>query len=120
MPRPYLDRIAKLIPDHVAVTAFPRLDTLVDIGARLRLVENFDGLRQVLSLANPPLEAIGPPAVAAELASIANDCLAEICRKYPYAFPSFIAALPLNDVDAGIKEMDRAIGSLGARGVQLF
>src|SRR6516164_4785408 len=29
MPRPYLDRIAKLIPDHVAVTAFPRLDTLM-------------------------------------------------------------------------------------------
>ena len=65
MPRPYLDRIAKLIPDHVAVTAFPRLDTLVDVDARVRLVESFDGLRQVLSLANPPLEAIGPPAVAA-------------------------------------------------------
>ena len=120
MPRPYLDRIAKLIPDHVAVTAFPRLDTLVDVDARLRLVESFDGLRQVLSLANPPLEAIGPPAVAAELARIANDCLAEICGKYPHAFPTFIAALPLNDIEASIKEMDRAIGSLGARGVQLF
>ena len=120
MPRSYLDRVAKLIPDHVAVTAFPRLDTLVDIDARLRLVESFDGLRQVLSLANPPLEAIGPPAVAAELARIANDCLAELCRKYPHAFPGFIAALPLNDVDASIKEMDRAIGGLGARGVQLF
>jgi uncharacterized protein len=119
MPRPYLDRIAKLIPDHVAVTAFPRL-TLVDIDARLRLVESFDGMRQVLSLANPPLEAIGSPAVVAELARIANDGLAEICRKYPHAFPTFIAALPLNDIDASVKEMDRAIGALGARGVQLF
>jgi uncharacterized protein len=116
LSRPY----CQAHPDHVAVTAFPQLDTLVDIDARLRLVENFDGLRQVLSLANPPLEAIGPPAVAAELARIANDCLAEICRKYPQAFPTFIAALPLNDVDASVKEMDRAIGSLGARGVQLF
>lgn len=120
MPRPYLDRIAKLIPDHVAVTAFPRLDTLVDVEARLRLVESFDGMRQVLSLANPPLEAIGPPAVAAELARIANDGLAEICRKHPHAFPAFIAALPLNDIDASVREMDRAIGVLGARGVQLF
>ena len=120
MPRPYLERIAKLIPDHVAVTAFPRLDTLVDIEARLRLLESFDGLQQVLSLANPPLEAIGPPPVAAELARLANDCLAEICRKYPDVFPAFIAALPLNDVDASIKEMDRAIGALGARGVQVF
>jgi len=120
MPRPYLERIAKLIPDHIAVTAFPRLDTLVDIEARLRLLESFDGLQQVLSLANPPLESIGPPAVAIELSHIANDCLAEICRKYPHAFPTFIAALPLNDVDASIKEIDRAIGSLGARGVQIF
>jgi uncharacterized protein len=120
MPRPYLERIAKLIPDHVAVTAFPRLDTLVDIEARLRLVESFDGLRQVLSLANPPLEAVGPPAVASELARIANDCMAEICRKYPHAFPAFVAALPLNDIDASITEMERAIGSLGTRGVQLF
>ncbi len=120
MPRPYLERIAKLIPDHIAVTAFPRLDTLVDIDARRRLVESFAGLRQVLSLANPPLEAIGPPAVAAKLARIANDCLAEICGKYPQLFPAFIAALPLNDVDASIAEIDRAIGSLGARGVQLF
>jgi uncharacterized protein len=58
--------------------------------------------------------------VAAELARIANDCLAEICRKFPHAFPAFIAALPLNDIDASVKEMDRAIGALGARGVQLF
>lgn len=120
MPRPYLDRIAKIIPDHVAVTAFPRLDTLVDVEARLRLLEGFDGLRQVLSLANPPLELIGLPAVAAELARIANDCLADICRKYPHAFPTFVAALPTNDIDASIEEMDRAISDLHARGVQLF
>jgi uncharacterized protein len=46
--------------------------------------------------------------------------LAEICGKYRQLFPVFIAALPLNDVDASIEEIDRAIGSLGARGVQLF
>jgi uncharacterized protein len=120
MPRPYLDRIARIIPDHVAVTGFPRLDTLVDTEARLRLVEGFDGLRQVLSLANPPLELIGPPRVAVELARIANDSLAEICRKHPHAFPAFIAALPTNDVEASIEEMDRAISTLDARGVQLF
>src|SRR5262249_37826031 len=100
MPRPYLDRIAKLIPDHVAVTAFPRLDTLVDVDARLRLVESFDGLRQVLSLANPPLEAIGPPAVAAELARIANDFLAEVCGENPHAFSAFIPAVPLYKLEA--------------------
>ena len=59
MPKAYLERLATLIPDHVAVTAFPRLDTLVDVDARLRLLDEFGGIQQVLSLANPPLELIG-------------------------------------------------------------
>jgi aminocarboxymuconate-semialdehyde decarboxylase len=120
MPRVYLDRLEKIVPDHVAVKAFPRLDTLVDLDARLRLVEEFDGLQQVLSLANPPLELIGPPAVSAELARIANDALADACRRHPHAFPAFIAAMPMNDVDAALREIDRAIGELGARGIQVF
>ena len=120
MPRAYLDRLEKIVPDHVAVKAFPRLDTLVDLDARLRLVEEYDGFQQVLSLANPPLELIGPPAVSTELARIANDALACACRRHPHAFPTFIAALPMNDVDASLRELDRAIGQLGARGIQVF
>lgn len=120
MPRPYLDRLQKIAPDHVAAKAFPRLDTLVDVDARLRLLEEFDGLRQVLSLANPPLELLGPPGVSIELARIANDSLADICHRHPDAFPTFIAALPMNDVDATLREIDRAIDELGARGIQVF
>jgi len=98
MPKAYHDRIAPLIPDNPAVTAFPRLKTLVDIEARLRLLDEFDGLQQVLSLANPPLELIAPPDRTPELARIANDALAEICRKYPDRFPTFIAAMPTNNM----------------------
>jgi uncharacterized protein len=120
MPKPYLDRLMQIIPGHVATTAFPRLKTLADVDARLRLLDGFDGMQQVLSLANPPLELIGGPDVAAELARIANDSLAEVCRKHPDRFPTFIAALPMNDVEAALREIDRAIGDLGARGVQIF
>jgi uncharacterized protein len=120
MPRRYLERLQQIVPDHVAATAFPRLDTLVDIDSRLKLVEEFDGLQQVLSLANPPLELIGPPQVASELARTANDCLAEICCRHPHAFPAFIAAMPMNDVGATLREIDRAVGELGARGIQVF
>ena len=45
MPKVYLDRLADLIPNHVALTAFPRLKTLVDVDARLRLIDEFDGLQ---------------------------------------------------------------------------
>jgi predicted TIM-barrel fold metal-dependent hydrolase len=104
----------------VAVTAFPRLKTLVDVEARLRLLDRFDGLQQVLSLANPPLELIAPPDRTPELARIANDALAELVRKHADRFPAFIASLPMNNVEAALVEIDRAIEILGARGIQIF
>ncbi len=120
MPKPYLDRLGPLIPNQPAVTAFPRLKTIVDVEARLRLLDEFDDVRQVLSLANPPLELIAGPDQTPELARIANDSLAEICRKHPDRFPTFIAALPTNNIAATLTEIDRAINDLGARGIQLF
>jgi predicted TIM-barrel fold metal-dependent hydrolase len=120
MPKAYLDRLADLVPDHVAVTAFPRLKPLVDVDARLRLLDRFDDLRQVICLANPPLELVAPPDQAPELARVANDALAEVCRRHPDRFPAFIASLPMNNVEASLAEIDRAIVELGARGIQVF
>ena len=120
MPKPYLDRLSQLIPGHVATTAFPRLKTLVNVEARLKLLDEFDGMQQVLSLANPPLELVGGPNVTPDLARVANDSLAEVCRKHPDRFPTFVAALPMNNMEATLAEIDRAIGDLDARGVQVF
>ena len=120
MPKAYLDRLAELVPGHVAVTAFPRLKTLVDVDARRRLLDEFDGLQNVLCLANPPLELIAPPDRTPELARLANDSLAEVCRKHPEHFPTFIASMPMNNVEAALAETDRAIKELGARGIQMF
>ena len=120
MPKTYLDRLSQIIPGHVATTAFPRLATLIDVEARLRLLSEFDGLQQVLSLANPPLELVGNPDVTPDLARLANDSLAEVCRRHPDRFPTFIAALPMNNMDATLAEIDRAIGELDARGIQVF
>jgi aminocarboxymuconate-semialdehyde decarboxylase len=120
MPKAYLDRLAKLAPDHVAVTAFPRLKPLVDVDARRRLLDQFDGLRQVICLANPPLELVATPDQSPELARAANDAMAEVCRSHPDRFPAFIASLPMNNVDACLAEIDRAVRELGARGIQVF
>ena len=120
MPKAYLDRLGAVIPGHVALTAFPRLKTLWDVDARLSLLDQFDGLQQVLSLANPPLELIAPPDQTPELARLANDSLAELCGRHPDQFPAFVASLPMNNIDAALAEIDRAVTSLGARGVQVF
>jgi uncharacterized protein len=120
MPRTIFDRLSALVPGHVALSAFPELPTLWDVDARLRLMDEFDGLQQVLSLANPPIEVLGPPDKTPELARIANDGLAELCRRHPERFPCFIASMPMNNVDACVRETERAVRDLGARGIQVF
>jgi predicted TIM-barrel fold metal-dependent hydrolase len=110
MPKAYLDRLGDLIPGHPVLTAFPRLKTLWDVDARRALMDEFGDMQHVLSLANPP----------PELVRMANDLLAGICRKHPDRFPTFIASLPMNNVEASVAEADRAIKELGARGVQVF
>jgi predicted TIM-barrel fold metal-dependent hydrolase len=120
MPKAYLDRLGDLIPGHPVLTAFPRLKTLWDVDARRALQDEFGEMQHVLSLANPPPELIGPPDKTPELVRFANDALADVCRRHPDHFPGFVASLPMNNVEASLAEADRAIKTLGARGVQVF
>jgi aminocarboxymuconate-semialdehyde decarboxylase len=75
---------------------------------------------QIISLPNPPIEDIARPDVGIQLARIANDAMAELCRKHPERFPTFAAALCLTDVEGSVAEARRAIKDLGARGVLLY
>jgi aminocarboxymuconate-semialdehyde decarboxylase len=120
MPKSIFDRLATLVPGHVALSAFPEQPTLWDVDARLAMMDEFGELQHVLSLANPPIEMLGTPDKTPELARIANDGLAELCRRHPDRFPAFIASMPMNNVDACIREADRAIRDLGAKGIQIF
>jgi predicted TIM-barrel fold metal-dependent hydrolase len=74
----------------------------------------------VLVLAVPPIEEVGPSAIAAEFARLANDEMAELVQKHPDRFVGFACALPLNDPEASLREVDRAVGDLGALGAQVF
>jgi uncharacterized protein len=119
-PKAFFGKLETLIPGHPILTAFPRLPALLDLDARLRLLDEFPGLQQILSLANPPIELLGTPEKTPDLAREANDLLADVCRRHPDRFPGFVAALPLNNIEASVAEARRAITQLGARGVQMF
>src|SRR5690606_8128138 len=59
-------------------------------------------------------------ALGAELARIANDGQARLVRERPERFASFVAAVPLADVDDAVEEARRAVRDLGAAGVQIY
>src|SRR5947199_7602597 len=93
---------------------------LFDLDLRFAEMDELGDYRQIISLPNPPLEEIAQGETAQRLSRVANDAMAELCARHPARFPAFVAAVSLDDVDAALKEAERAIGELGARGIQIF
>jgi predicted TIM-barrel fold metal-dependent hydrolase len=98
-----------------------KVPALFDLDLRFRHMDDAgDGYQQIISLPNPPLEDIADAKDARFLAAAANDAMAEICEKHRDRFPAFAAAVSLHDVPTALEEIDRAIGTLGAKGIQTF
>ncbi|MBW1736611.1 MAG: amidohydrolase family protein [Deltaproteobacteria bacterium] len=120
-PMNYFDKIMEVAPNYKDIGKRIRgVPVLIDMDARFRFMDEFDEYVQVITLCSPPLEALTGPDLSPELARIANDGMAEYVAKYPDRFPAFVASLPMNNIDAAVEEIDRAIGQLGAVGVQIF
>jgi aminocarboxymuconate-semialdehyde decarboxylase len=96
------------------------ISTIADLDNRFRTMDEFGDYCQIISLPGPPVEILAGPNKSPDMAKIANDGFAELVAKYPERFPSFVACLPMNNPDAALKEMDRAINQLGAVGVQMY
>ncbi len=93
---------------------------LTDLDVRRRTLERLPDYRQILVLAVPPIEATGPSSTASEFARLANDQMAELVGAHPDLFAGFVAALPMNDVEASLREIDRSVSDLGAIGAQVY
>lgn len=121
LPKRYFDKMNEVAPGLEDIGKRVRnVPVLMDVDARLRMVEQFgDDYRQVLTVAAPPLEALTGPEITPELATIANDEMAELVSAHD-RFAGFVASLPLNNPDASAEEASRAIDELGATGVQMF
>ena len=121
MPKAYLDRLLKTAPAGMQMQKrMVAIPVLVDLDLRRQIMDRYEGYVQVLTIANPPIEVVGGPDVSPELARIANDEMAAIVGRYPDRFPAFVASLPMNNPDAAVREIDRAIDQLGATGVQMY
>jgi predicted TIM-barrel fold metal-dependent hydrolase len=118
-PPRYFEKLRTLV-DPARMTPWFKNRPLRLLDDRLKLVDHFPDYQQVLANSMPPLEVLGGPETTPELARLVNDGFAEICDRYPDHFPAFVAALPMNNPQAAVEELDRAVTTLGARGVQIF
>ena len=96
------------------------IQTIVDLDKRFRALDEFGEFRQVITLPAPPLEILAGPEKSPQIARDANDGLAELVRKHPDRFLAFVASMPMNNPDACLKEMERAIDQLGAKGILIY
>jgi aminocarboxymuconate-semialdehyde decarboxylase len=96
------------------------IPAMVDLDVRFRMMDLFGDYVQVLSLAAPPIEAYAPGADGPAMARLANDTMAETVARHPDRFPGFIASVAMNDVEATLQEIDRALTDLKAVGIQIY
>jgi predicted TIM-barrel fold metal-dependent hydrolase len=123
-PKAFFERMKGLAEQNPSLAGqikrWLHIPVLWDLDARLAMMERFPGYKQILTLSLPAIEFLAPHDKSPELARLANDGMAEIVAKHPDHFPAFVASLPMNNVPEALHEMDRAIGELGAKGIQIF
>jgi uncharacterized protein len=121
IPQKYLEALQKkAAAGKIAskyVDGIGAIPSIANVFERLRVMEKFPDIQQVLTITGPQLESIAQPSDSVELAKICNDEMAEIVQKYPEKFVAAAALMPYNDIDACLKEIDRAVKDLGLRGI---
>lgn len=97
-----------------------RMPTLFDMDRRLRVMDRFEDVTQVLTLSLTGALILEDSKVAVDFAKLANDEMASLLNSHPDRFAAGVASLPMTDTDAALKELDRAINGLQLKGLQLF
>src|SRR3954463_6461242 len=121
LPKPFYDRLMEVAPrGGLMVKRVQNIPVMIDLDKRFEVMDRHEGYMQVRTLSAPPLENVAGPELSPELAKMANEEMAKLVERYPDRFPGFVASLPMNNPDAAMREIDRAINELGATGVQIF
>ncbi len=121
LPLKYKEALYKVVPPGFHLQdVIDATTSLFDLDYRFKLMDKYPGLQHILTLGAPPVEMVADAKTAADLARLGNDEMAELVQKYPDRFPAAVASLPMNDMDAALREADRAIKELDFRGVQIF
>jgi predicted TIM-barrel fold metal-dependent hydrolase len=125
VPQKYIKAALKVIPETMQqyLAQYP-IPSLSDLDARFRIMEKYEVMHVLTLTAVLPTSKLAVISKAdrakwTDLIKLGNDALAELVFKYPDRFPAAVANLPLEDMDAALNEVDRAVNDLKMRGVQI-
>ena len=119
-PVPFFERMEEVVENKAPIKRWLNIPMLYDVDARRKIMDTFGEYQQILTLSAPPIEAMSGPEITPGLARLANDGMHDLVQRFPDRFPAFIASLPMNNPDESIKELERSIRELDARGIQIF
>ncbi|MEK7405626.1 MAG: amidohydrolase family protein [Acidobacteriota bacterium] len=88
-----------------------------DVAAKLAAMDSAGIELAALSINDPGPELFGKDAVA--IARMVNDYIDSVARRHPRRFFG-LAALPMQDNDSTLAELDRCIGKPGLKGILLY
>jgi uncharacterized protein len=120
LPQKYKDALLKKARPAFYLENAKALLPLSDLDLRFKAMDKYPGYRQVLSIGVPPVELVLSPGEAADLSRMGNDEMAELVNKFPDRFVAALAGLPMNNVDASLRELERAMKDLKFKGVQVY
>lgn len=112
---PSEDALRTLSAGSPGLPYFPDIELYCNIEKR---IENMDTHRISKQILSAPVCTQLLPESEACVVSEANDELAEIVKKHPDRFGAF-AVLPWKNVQASVKELERAVTKLGFQGIIL-
>jgi predicted TIM-barrel fold metal-dependent hydrolase len=92
---------------------------LFDAQARVKVMETIEDYAQILIPGLEVLEPIMKPKDTVRLVQSFNNGLSEWIDKYPHKFLGAAASIPMNDTDAALREIERAITQLGFKGIAI-
>src|SRR5262245_6880911 len=88
-----------------------------NVDLRLKAMDAQQVTVHALSL-NPPMVYWADEALGVRLARLVNDAMTDAPRAHPERFVA-LATLPMQDPEAAVNEVDRAVKELGCRGIYL-
>lgn len=120
LPQEFYDEVIALGGNVHMLTRARNMRAMWDLSYRLKKMQTFDAYAQIPCIVSPNVEQVVPAQHTARLARLANECFYRLCQTHPQQFPSFVATLPLDDMQKACREAEYAVTQLGAAGVQVF